>query len=64
MTMKPTLIFIFSTFVISTIWCQNALAAKKQRNWRIGLGRTINTISYSYDTKGNQIDNPLMEGPL
>ena len=56
MTMKPTSIFIFSTFVISTIWCQNTFAAKKQRNWRIGLGRTINTVSYGYDTKGKSSD--------
>ena len=52
MTMKSTSFFFLSTFVIYTIWCQNVFAAKKQRNWRIGLGRTINTVSYGYDTKG------------
>ena len=33
------------------IFSHQALAAKKQRNWRIGLGRMINTVYYGYETK-------------
>ena len=37
--------FLFTSLLV-LILSHQALAAKKQRNWRIGLGRMINTVYY------------------
>ena len=42
--------FLFTSLLV-LILSHQALAAKKQRNWRIGLGRMINTVYYGYETK-------------
>ena len=42
--------FLFTSLLV-LIFSHQALAAKKQRNWRIGLGRMINTVYYGYETK-------------
>ena len=42
---------IFFFFIQSDIF-----AAKKQRNWRFGISRYINSIEYSYKTKRRSVD--------
>ena len=42
--------FLFTSLLV-LILSHQALAAKKQRNWRIGLGRMINTVYYEDETK-------------
>ena len=42
--------FLFTSLLV-LIFNHQAFAAKKQRNWRIGLGRMINTVYYGYETK-------------
>ena len=47
--------FLFTSLLV-LILSHQALAAKKQRNWRIGLGRMINTVYYGYETKKGDSD--------
>ena len=47
---------ILFTSLLVLILSHQALAAKKQRNWRIGLRRMINTVYYGYETKKGDSD--------
>ena len=50
-----TLIIYFFLFLI-IIGAKQVFAAKKQLNWRIGLGRMINTVYYGFDTQRCKTD--------
>ena len=56
--MNSSFILKFSLLIslLALASTHHALAAKKQRNWRIGLGRMINTVYYGYDTKKGDSD--------
>ena len=56
--MNSSFILKFSLLIslLALAWTHHTLAAKKQRNWRIGLGRMINTVYYGYDTKKGDSD--------
>ena len=57
---------LFLLFFVAIVFFPdtNLFAAKKQRNWRFGFSRFINTVEYSYKTKrrssdGGEIDTSV-----